>query len=139
MSFLGITKTLLMFVILCFSGSGLAAIQDALANLTDENLRSCVVEQIDLNLQVTEITQINCVDQNIASLSGLSNFKGLTKLELSTNRINDLTPLSSLTKLEFLSLSQNLIDDIKPVSGLTNLDVLVLRSNLISTLALYLG
>ena len=74
--FLRISKTFLMFVILCFAESALADVQDALANLIDENLRTCVAEQIDINLQASEITKIKCDERDIADLSGLSAFKG---------------------------------------------------------------
>ena len=131
MGFLRISTTFLMFVILCFAESALADVQDALANLIDENLKTCVAEQIDINLQASEITKIECDERDIADLSGLSAFVGLTSLSLNSNKISDLNPLAGLINIEFLGLSQNLIHDISPISELTNLKTLYLRSNLI--------
>ena len=135
MSLVSISKTFLMFVILCFAESALADVQDALANLIDENLRTCVAEQIDSNLQASEITKIECDERDIAALSGLSAFVGLTRLSLVSNKISDLTPLIGLIDIEFLNLAQNLINDISPLSDLRNLDVLVLRGNLIANIS----
>ena len=131
MGFLRISTTFLMFVILCFAESALADVQDALANLIDENLKTCVAEQIDINLQASEITKIECDERDIADLSRLSAFVGLTSLSLNSNKIRDLSPLISLVNIEFLNLARNLINDISSISDLRNLDVLVLRSNLI--------
>ena len=104
MGFLRISTTFLMFVILCFAESALADVQDALANLIDENLKTCVAEQIDINLQASEITKIECDERDIADLSGLSAFVGLTSLSLNSNKISDLNPLAGLINIEFLGL-----------------------------------
>ena len=45
----------------------------------------------------------------IKDISGIENFKGLTKLDLSYNQISDISKLSGLTNLTYLSLSNNQI------------------------------
>ena len=68
----------------------------------------------------------------IKDISGIENFKGLTKLDLSYNQISDISKLSGLTNLTYLSLSNNQISDISNISklsGLTNLTYLYLNEN----------
>ena len=88
------------------------------------------VESIDiLNLKQDD----NAEDTiKITDISGIENFKGLTKLYSSNNQISDIRALSSLTNLTELYLSNNQISDISALSGLTNLTNLYLYNNQIT-------
>ena len=71
----------------------------------------------------------------IKDISGIENFKGLTKLDLSYNQISDISKLSGLTNLTKLDLFYNQISDISKLSGLTNLTYLYLYNNQISDIS----
>ena len=88
------------------------------------------VESIDiLNLKKDD----NAEDTiKITDISGIENFKGLTKLYSSNNQISDIRALSGLTNLTELYLSNNQISDISALSGLTNLTNLYLYNNQIT-------
>ena len=88
------------------------------------------VESIDiLNLKKDD----NAEDTiKITDISGIENFKGLTKLYSSNNQISDIRALSGLTNLTELYLSNNQISDIRALSGLTNLTNLYLYNNQIT-------
>ena len=64
--------------------------------------------------------------EDIGPLAGLT---GLTRLDLSFNRIRDVSPLAELKSLSSLDLFQNLIVDITPLSELTALSHLTLARN----------
>ena len=52
-------------------------IEDALAGITDENLKTCVAEATSGMQQVSEVTFLDCYNRGISALTGLS---GLTNL-----------------------------------------------------------
>ncbi|MDC0894196.1 hypothetical protein OAS78_10435, partial [Pseudomonadales bacterium] len=116
-------------------------IEDALAQIEDENLRACI-ESPDNSIspagssgiQVSEITQIHC-NSVIASLSGLENFTSVNTLILdrlvcddlgrcerpfpsALNLFSDLSPLAELTSLQRLTLFNAQIDDVSALSNL---------------------
>lgn len=74
------------------------------------------------------------ISNYISDLSPLSNLRGLTKLELSTNQIIDITLLSNLDSLEILHLGYNQITDISSLSCLLNLEFLNLSNNQIANI-----
>jgi len=73
---------------------------------------------------------------DISSLSGLSN---LRTLHLTINQISDISPLSGLSRLQYLDLHGNQISDVSPLSSLTNLQKLILHRNLISDISALSG
>ena len=95
------------------------------------------VESIDiLNLKQDD----NAEDTiKITDISGIENFKGLTKLYSSNNQISDIRALSSLTNLTELYSSNNQISDIRALSSLTNLTELYLSNNQISDISALSG
>ena len=134
-------------------------IEDALAGIADDNLRACLIEKANgvSAIQVSEISEISCVSQQINDLNGLANFEylsavdlrdnqiedlsvlsslvNLTRLDLWQNRITELSALSSLARLSWLNVDNNLISDLTPLSGLSNLEFLDLRNNELSNLS----
>ncbi|MDB3986554.1 protein phosphatase 1 regulatory subunit 42, partial [Pseudomonadales bacterium] len=107
-------------------------IEDALAGITDENLKSCVVEATSGMQQVSEVTFLDCYNRGISALTGLSGLTKLTNLTLDGNQITDYSGLSGLTNLTFLTLNNNRITDVSALSGLTNLTQLYLNGNRIT-------
>ena len=98
---------------------------------------------------LTNITELNLINNKISDLSPLAGLTNLTWLTLSDNEISDLSPLKDLKNLTFLDLSSNRVDiwrdpfwlettdrltDITPLAGLDKLEYLGLNDNNISDL-----
>ena len=81
---------------------------------------------------LTELEDTNC---QIADLSGIQYCSSLNKLKLSHSQIRDISPLASLTNLTWLELSYSQISDISPLHSLPNLEILHLYGNQISDLS----
>jgi hypothetical protein len=79
--------------------------------LTDGNLTSCVSSAMTAYgvTCATSLTNLECPNNSISSLSGIETLTGLTLLNLSGNSIVDVTPITSLINLEQLDLANNLI------------------------------
>lgn len=99
--------------------------------IKDENLRNCVKETIAENnlTRAEQLKVLECGPVNIASITGLSDFKGIVQLRLAGNRITNLEPLRGLVKLKQLDLGENEIRDISPLYELVNLSLLNLLGN----------
>ncbi|MDC1239039.1 leucine-rich repeat domain-containing protein [Pseudomonadales bacterium] len=110
-------------------------IEDALAGITDENLKSCVVENTSGMQQVSEVTSFYCFNRGISALTGLSGLTNLTTLNFGDNRISDVSPLSELTNLETLYLWGNQISDLAPLAALIGLNDLYASFNFITDLS----
>jgi len=76
---------------------------------------------------LTNITNLDLLNNQIINISPLSNLSNLNSLDLTSNQINDLSSLSSLINLTHLYLSENQINNISPLSGLINLTELYLN------------
>lgn len=74
-------------------------------------------------------------EYQIKDISGLSEFKNITTLNLSGNALCDLNELSGLTKLRTLELESNDINDISGLSNLRNLKILNLSGNRINDIS----
>ena len=61
-------------------------IEDALASITDENLKTCVAEATSGMQQVSEVTSLECYNRGISALTGLSGLTNLTDLILTVTR-----------------------------------------------------
>jgi len=78
-------------------------------SLSDSSLQSCT-EQAIFDQKVTEanqLTQLNCSNAGISSLSGLEIFTGLTHINFDKNNLVGIKPLLFLPKLEVVSLKAN--------------------------------
>ena len=69
----------------------------------------------------------------ISDISPLASLTNLTELELVDNQITDISPLASLTNLTHLALADNQISDVSPLASLTNLTELYLQNNPVKT------
>ena len=65
-------------------------------------------------------------------MSPLVNLTNLTELYLVGNQISDLSPLANLANLTRLFLDDNQVSDLTPLANLTNLTVLTVRNNRIA-------
>ena len=115
-------------------------IEDALAGIDDDNLRTCLTEVTGDVLQVAEVTVLECSSRQIIDLTGLSSFTSLVNLNLYDNQIVDITSIAALKNLDGLSLITNKVSDLSPLSGLINLSgFLGLDSNQITDISPLVG
>ncbi|EHE4682994.1 leucine-rich repeat domain-containing protein [Listeria monocytogenes] len=80
-------------------------------DVTDE------VTQIDLD----SITHLSAESAGITTIEGLQYLTNLSELELIDNQVTDLSPLTNLTKITELRLSGNPLKDVSALAGLKNL------------------
>jgi protein phosphatase 1 regulatory subunit 7 len=81
--------------------------------LADENLQKCVLQLAQQKQwsTVVAVTEIECHNKSIRSLSGIEVFTQLKKLSLHSNDISTAT-LPNLPSLRHLNLAKNKIDDL---------------------------
>ena len=78
---------------------------------------------------------VDLFNKSIDSIEGIEELEIVTKLNLSSNRINDTSPFLKLnSKLEILDLSHNQIKDLIPICIFVTLDKLILDYNLIKSI-----
>jgi internalin A len=116
-----------------------------LVTFADPNLEEAVREAIGKpvgDIYTADFVGYSFLDasyRNIASLSGLEHWIGLTDLVIWGNQISDLGPLAGLSQLDQLRLGQNLIADLAPLAGLTGLTRLDLDGNQIADFSALAG
>lgn len=100
-------------------------------HIDDSQLADCVEQTIyDLHAtRIEEITQLNCSNAGISSLSGLGKFYELKALNLADNKLSNISELSKLGRLHTLVLSNNQIGDAAPLLHLLHLQDLQLEKN----------
>lgn len=99
--------------------------------ISDEALRTCVSQRI-LDERISDpldLTQLNCSNGAIESLSGLAAFSAIKELKLSENRIRNLVELTQIPTLEKVWLDANNVVDPVPLYELPNLQLLDLSLN----------
>lgn len=103
------------------------AYEKELHSLENINLNQKGIKNLDGIENCINAKSIDLSENEISDVDPLSKLEGLTKLNLSNNKIGDnLTPLSKLSKLNELDLSFNgisKIDSLATLSGLTNLNL----------------
>lgn len=115
--------------------STLTPIQNAV-NLTELKLGDNNINDISplenlVNLEILEIYQNDIEDEDLPSLSELTNLK---KLDLMTCNITDITPLASLTELTHFRIMNNSVEDISILQYMPEIQELNLKNNDISDL-----
>ncbi len=113
-------------------------IPDNSPSFADGGLDSCVraalggVEGAIDPAIAAALENLDCPDQDIASIQGIEFLVGLESLSLWENSISDISPLRTLDTLRWLELGANEISDLSTLSGLTGLTRLGLSSNQIT-------
>ncbi|KZX59552.1 hypothetical protein A3709_14800 [Halioglobus sp. HI00S01] len=99
--------------------------------IADPALASCVQNEIErLNItHASQLRDLNCSDSNVADLSGIEVFTGLSRLILRDNSIASVAPLGKLSLVIELDLRSNQIVDPRPLYDLPALQSLDLRGN----------
>ncbi|WP_334050871.1 Calx-beta domain-containing protein [Alteromonas gracilis] len=104
-------------------------IDEALDNIADTNLRACIERALNGDIAfASQVKYVSC-DDEVLTLSGLSQFGELTTLYLSDIKATDISPLESLSRLRELSLSGVLANDFAALGELSSLESLNLHSN----------
>ena len=110
-----------------------SAIQDALEIGDREITRADALSLNDL------IYESDVTNPQIKDITGLSEFKNLTYINLAGNQISDISDLADLTNLVELNLDNNQISDISDLSEMMNLKALYLYDNQISDISALSG
>lgn len=105
--------------------------------LTSLSLVNCELESSDIDAlgSLTKLESVDLSDNNITTISVLSNLPELKYVFLTHNNIDDISPLTSLTKLLVADVSQNSITELPDFSKATMLESLYLAKNKISDLS----
>ncbi len=91
---------------------------------------------LNQNEQVTGLSLYFCNFKALEKIiSHLKNFKSLTTLELSGNKISDISHLKDLKNITELNLGNNQISDVSSLKDLKNLTTLNLNNNQISVIS----
>jgi Leucine-rich repeat (LRR) protein len=93
------------------------------------NCKSYKIRKLEGIEYLTNLQELNLVDNIIVDIDELSELKKLHTLNLNGNQIYDLRPLSVLSSLILLSLNNNKIEDVTPLSKINNLYSLSLNHN----------
>lgn len=77
--------------------------------VSDQGLASCLNQAIldQKASKARDLTQLNCSNAGITSLSGLEIFTGLTQVNLGNNQLSDIKPLLLLPHLNTVLLGGN--------------------------------
>lgn len=93
------------------------------------------IKDIKFLKELKGLTQLNLSSNKITDLSPIRELKNLTQLELSGNEITDISPIRELKNLIQLDLSHNHITDLSPIRELKNLTSLELVFNRITDIS----
>lgn len=100
-------------------------------DIADAALNDCVTQTLfdEKITRAEDLTQLNCSNAGVKSLTGLSKFFALTAVNLSENTLNDIDELGKLGRLEVLLLNKNAIKSSAPLLTLLHLRKLDLSNN----------
>ncbi|WP_240915999.1 InlB B-repeat-containing protein [Erysipelothrix sp. HDW6C] len=79
--------------------------------------------------QLTKITGLNLMYNDIEDLTPLSNLTNLTVLTITNNKVKSLHGLENLNKLEYLHVWSNQIESLDPLENITSLKDVILDQN----------
>ncbi len=107
------------------------------AIISDSSLMSCISS---LDIRYTfELTELDCSDRGITSLSGIEQFTKLSVVRLDDNNIADFSPLQDLAQLRGLYIERNELASLSTLINIEGLAVLHVGFNAISDLAPIIG
>ena len=132
-----VMASLVLLTVLACQAVGMAEVVD----IPDPNLRKVFEETLQINTgqDITKkalagLKHLYASNGGIINLSGLKYCTGLTRLNLSYNKISAIIPLANLTNLTELTLWSNQVTDVSPLANLTNLKVLSVSNNQLTDL-----
>jgi len=124
------------------ASSGDFASLGSLINLTELNMDSTQVSDINFLVDMTDLEYLQLSYNPISDITPIENLINLTYLHLRANQVSDISPLRNLNNLTWLDVGSGLhpgnynnISDIEPLKYLINLEWLDLSSNKISNIA----
>lgn len=74
---------------------------------------------------LTELTELDCSNNNIFSINPLINLAKLEYLDISYNKITNIDAIAKIKRLKYLNIDRNSIADISPAKNLKDLECLV--------------
>lgn len=100
-------------------------------DLADTELKTCVQDTIkEAHITIaSQLTTLQCPNNNITSLHGIQVFEQLRTLGLNKNSIHDISSLATLTNLTNLNLAENQITSAVALDKLKALTFVDLRKN----------
>ncbi|HAK0982816.1 TPA: class 1 internalin InlE [Listeria monocytogenes] len=105
-----------------------------LTNLSELELIDNQVTDLNPLKNLTKITELRLSGNPLKDVSALAGLKNLKTMDLIYTDITDVTPLAGLSNLQVLNLDINQITDITPLAGLSNLQFLSFGSTQVSDL-----
>ncbi|PXC56673.1 class 1 internalin InlE [Listeria monocytogenes] len=105
-----------------------------LTNLSELELIDNQVTDLNPLTNLTKITELRLSGNPLKDVSALAGLKNLKTMDLIYTDITDVTPLAGLSNLQVLNLDINQITDITPLAGLSNLQFLSFGSTQVSDL-----
>ncbi len=114
--------------------------QAGAVNIPDAKLEAVIRKELNkpegelTQNDLSSLTTLNAIAEDITDLTGLEFAVNLTLLQLRLNNLSNLSSLSDLKRLNFLFLGDNQIIDLSPLSDLVNLEFLSLGNNKINDL-----
>ncbi|MDC0464945.1 leucine-rich repeat domain-containing protein, partial [Pseudomonadales bacterium] len=119
------------------AGRQFLEIEPALAAVSDDGLKQCLSSATAGMLTSGELTNLDCSNGGIQSLSGLEAFRALVYLNLNDKDFTDITPIAKLVNLETLLLEwgRSELSDLTPLSNLIRLKKLAIRATSVTDLA----
>ncbi|EAE7074005.1 class 1 internalin InlE [Listeria monocytogenes] len=105
-----------------------------LTNLSELELIDNQVTDLNPLTNLTKITELRLSGNPLKDVSALAGLKNLKTMDLIYTDITNVTPLAGLSNLQVLNLDINQITDITPLAGLSNLQFLSFGSTQVSDL-----
>lgn len=89
------------------------------------------ISSISVLSNIATLTDVNIAENNITDLTPLSAQTGLVSLDASNNRISELPDFASSAKLEILTIANNSVTDLSSAHNLSALTYLDITNNLV--------
>ena len=113
-------------------GSDVILLSDALNNVVDDNLRTCLASEADENTRFTHQIKNFFCSRHITTLDGIEQFSDIDDLYLSNAFVDDISNVGELSKLSRLVLYKVNASNFDVLTELANLDTLELRGDSIT-------
>jgi Leucine-rich repeat (LRR) protein len=107
-------------------------------NLTNLTILDCYNNQLSSLAGIenlTNLTELYCCHNQLDSLLGIENLTNLTILDCYNNQLSSLAGIKNLTNLEILDCGNNQLSSLVGIKNLINLETLYCDTNQLSSLA----